>query len=44
MGSTETTPTDGIDLPLDLGFTVGLEMPFDEAVEWANAEGFDFVI
>jgi sugar phosphate isomerase/epimerase len=37
------TPTDGIDLPLDLGFTVGLEMPFGETVEWASAEGFEFV-
>jgi len=37
------TPTDEIDLSLDLGFTLGQEMPFDEAVEWANTEGFDFV-
>ena len=28
---------------LDLGFTVGLGMPFDEAIEWAAREGFDFV-
>jgi sugar phosphate isomerase/epimerase len=28
---------------LDLGFTVGLDMPFTEAVEWAASEGFDFV-
>jgi sugar phosphate isomerase/epimerase len=27
----------------DLGFTVGLGMAFDEAVEWAAREGFDFV-
>jgi sugar phosphate isomerase/epimerase len=33
--------SDGIDL--ELGFTVGLGMPFDDAVEWAAAEGFDFV-
>lgn len=43
MGPTDTTPTDGIDLPLSLGFTLGLDMPFREAVEWAGAEGFDFV-
>lgn len=28
---------------LDLGFTVGLGMPFDETIEWATSEGFDFV-
>lgn len=28
---------------LDLGFTVGLGMPFDEAVKWAAREGFAFV-
>ncbi|WP_435180105.1 sugar phosphate isomerase/epimerase family protein [Halorussus sp. AFM4] len=28
---------------LDLGFTVGLGMAFDEAVPWAAGEGFDFV-
>lgn len=28
---------------LDLGFTIGLGMPFDEAVRWAAREGFDFV-
>jgi sugar phosphate isomerase/epimerase len=30
-------------ISLDLGFTVGLDMPFNEAVEWAADEGFDFV-
>lgn len=30
-------------LSLDLGFTVGLEMPFEESVEWASDAGFDFV-
>jgi sugar phosphate isomerase/epimerase len=30
-------------LTVDLGFTVGLDMPFDEAVPWAAGEGFDFV-
>jgi len=30
-------------LDLDIGFTVGLEMPFEEAVQWASEEGFDFV-
>lgn len=34
--------TDG-GLGLDLGFTLGLEMPFEEAVEWAAEEGFAFV-
>lgn len=33
--------TDGIDL--ELGFTLGLEMSFDEGVRWAADEGFDFV-
>jgi len=28
---------------LALGFTVGLDMPFSRATEWAAAEGFDFV-
>jgi sugar phosphate isomerase/epimerase len=31
------------DLDVDLGFTVGLEMPFGEAVEWAAQAGFAFV-
>jgi sugar phosphate isomerase/epimerase len=31
------------DLDVDLGFTVGLELPFEEAVEWAAGEGFAFV-
>jgi sugar phosphate isomerase/epimerase len=43
MPTTDTTPADGIDLPLDLGFTLGLDMPFRETVEWASTEGFDFV-
>lgn len=30
-------------LALELGFTVGLDMPFGEAVAWAGEEGFDFV-
>lgn len=30
-------------LDLDLGFTVGLGMEFDDAVAWAADEGFDFV-
>lgn len=28
---------------LDLGFTLGLDMPFAETVAWAGEEGFDFV-
>ncbi|NHN57649.1 MULTISPECIES: sugar phosphate isomerase/epimerase [Halorussus] len=28
---------------LDLGFTVGLDMAFEQAVSWAASEGFDFV-
>ena len=30
-------------ITLDLGFTVGLEMDFDEAIKWAANEGFDIV-
>ena len=30
-------------LALEVGFTVGLGMPFEETVEWAAEEGFDFV-
>jgi sugar phosphate isomerase/epimerase len=30
-------------LALDLGFTVGLDLEFAEAVTWAGEEGFDFV-
>jgi len=30
-------------LALDLGFTVGLDLDFAEAVTWASGEGFDFV-
>jgi sugar phosphate isomerase/epimerase len=41
MGSNRTDA--GPAPALDLGFTVGLGMPFDESVEWAAAEGFDFV-
>lgn len=31
------------DLHLDVGFTVGLDMDFDEATAWAAESGFDFV-
>jgi sugar phosphate isomerase/epimerase len=31
------------DLHLDLGFTLGLGLAFDETVRWAATEGFDFV-
>ncbi len=31
------------ELELDLGFALGLEMPFDRTVEWASEEGFEFV-
>jgi hypothetical protein len=41
MGTSAATAGSGIDL--DLGFTLGLGMPFAEAVRWADAEGFDFV-
>jgi len=41
MGPRDTAAGGGIDL--DLGFTLGLGMPFGEAVRWADAEGFDFV-
>lgn len=30
-------------LTLDLGFTLGLDMPFSRTVEWASDEGFEFV-
>lgn len=32
-----------IDLDLDLGFTLGLGLNFQEATDWAADEGFDFV-
>lgn len=38
-----SSSTNASDIDLELGFTVGLEMAFDDAVEWAAAEGFDFV-
>jgi sugar phosphate isomerase/epimerase len=41
MRASDATSGSGIDL--DLGFTLGLGMPFAEAVRWADAEGFDFV-
>jgi len=41
MSASDASPGDGIDL--ELGFTVGLDMPFEEAVEWAATAGFDFV-
>ena len=39
------TDTDqpGSELRFDLGFTLGLEMAFDETVAWASEEGFEFV-
>lgn len=33
----------GCDLEFDLGFTLGLGIPFDDGVAWAAREGFDFV-
>lgn len=33
--------TNGLDV--ELGFTVGLGLPFEESIEWAEREGFDFV-
>jgi sugar phosphate isomerase/epimerase len=32
-----------LDLDLDVGFTLGLDLPFDETVAFAAEEGFDFV-
>jgi sugar phosphate isomerase/epimerase len=32
-----------IDLDLELGFTLGLALPFEETVEWAAEAGFAFV-
>lgn len=37
------TISDDEALDLDLGFTLGLDMPFTESVEWAAHEGFDFM-
>ncbi len=37
----DTASLDGLDL--DVGFTLGLGMAFDRAVEWAADEGFAFV-
>jgi sugar phosphate isomerase/epimerase len=39
----DSPSTPPLDLDLDLGFTVGLDLQFDEAVTWAAGEGFDFV-
>jgi len=39
--SDAAAPVNGLDL--DLGFTAGLEMPFEEAVRWGSEEGFEFV-
>ena len=39
--STDHSNTDGLDL--EVGFTLGLEMPFGETVAWAADEGFQFV-
>lgn len=36
-------PDDAGAFDLALGFTVGLDMAFDEAVAWAASEGFDYV-
>lgn len=36
-----STATDGLDL--DVGFTLGLDLPFAESVAFAAREGFDFV-
>ncbi|WP_458208343.1 sugar phosphate isomerase/epimerase family protein [Haladaptatus sp. NG-SE-30] len=41
MTTSESNPERDVDL--DLGFTVGLDMVFDEAIEWAENEGFEFV-
>jgi sugar phosphate isomerase/epimerase len=38
-----TSDRTGLDGRVDLGFTVGLGMTFEEAVAWAAGEGFDFV-
>ena len=44
---TSGDPSDGpdapVDLDLDLGFTLGLDMDFREATDWAAREEFDFV-
>lgn len=38
-----STTTDGDGLTLDVGFTLGLDLPFAESVAFAAREGFDFV-
>ena len=39
-----TSDTDARRTPdLDVGFTLGLDLPFDRSVEWADDEGFAFV-
>ena len=42
-GQRETDGDGGLDLELDLGFTLGLEMDFESTVRWAADEGLDFV-
>ena len=37
------TATGGGAPDLDLGFTLGLDLPFEETVAWAGEAGFDFV-
>ena len=37
------SPVSSETLDIDLGFTVGLDMRFDQAVEWAHGEGFEFI-
>lgn len=32
-----------LDLELELGFTLGADLPFDQTVAWADREGFDHV-
>jgi sugar phosphate isomerase/epimerase len=42
-GQRRTDGDGGLDLELDLGFTLGLGMDFESTVRWAADEGFDFV-
>ena len=42
-GRREADGDSGLDLELDLGFTLGLGMGFEPTVLWAADEGFDFV-
>jgi sugar phosphate isomerase/epimerase len=43
MTTSDAAEPGPVDLDLELGFTVGLDLPFEASVQWAAGEGFDFV-